>query len=234
MATQQWTATVPPTVSSPQPRVELPQYAFPNKMGRIFLLALEEELGRNGLRAVLRLARLARFEDNYPPANFAPEIAFEEISGLLVAIDELYGPRGGRMISLRAGRASFKYGLHDFGGLVSFADLAFRLMPLSLRVRLGLEVLAEILNRYSDHQVQLSQEGDNYFWQVPRCGLCWERRTTLPACSLMVGLLQEALYWVSGGKLFDVEEIACVALGDEQCIVRIGKQPSAALGMEYA
>lgn len=203
-------------------------------MGRILLLALEEELGRNGLRAVLRLARLVRFEDNYPPANFEREIAFEEVSGLLSAIEELYGPRGGRMISLRAGRASFKYGLRDFGGLVSFADLAFHLTPLSLRVRLSLEVLAEIFNRYSDQQVQLSQEGDKYFWRVPRCGLCWGRKTTIPACSLMVGLLQESLCWVSGDKLFDVEEVACVALGDAECITQIVRQPATLLAEEYA
>lgn len=234
MTASQWSITPAPPVSSSQPRVELPQYTFPNKMGRIFLLSLEEELGRNGLKAILRLARLARFEERYPPANFEREIAFEEISRLLSAIEELYGPRGGRMISLRAGRDSFKYGLRDFGGLVSFADLVFHLTPLSLRARLNLEILAEIFNRYSDQQVQLSQEGDNYLWQVSHCGLCWERKTTYPACSLMVGLLQESLYWVSGGELFDVEEIACVAMGDEQCVMQIVRQSSELWEEEHA
>ena len=226
--------SAPQIVSGSQQRIESSLYTFSNKMGRILLLALEEELGRNGLRAVLRLARLPELEDNYPPANFEREIAFEAVSGLLVAIDELYGPRGGRMISLRAGRAAFRYGLRDFGSLVSFAELAFHLMPLSLRARLSLEVLAEILNRYSDQEIELSQDEENYFWQVNNCGICWERQSGNPLCALLVGLLQEALHWVSGGSWFDIEEIACVAMGDEQCIMRIGKRPSQANAEEYA
>ena len=36
-----------------------------------------------------------------------------------------------------------------------------------------------------------------------------------PVCHLAVGLLQEALYWVSGGKVFNVEEKTCIAAGDK-------------------
>ncbi len=36
-----------------------PIYYYPNKMGRIILLAMEEVLGSNGIRAVLNLANLS-------------------------------------------------------------------------------------------------------------------------------------------------------------------------------
>jgi predicted hydrocarbon binding protein len=199
------------------------QYTFPNKIGRILLQALEDNMGRNGLNAVLNLARLSHFVGHYPSANFEPGLSFAEMTALFTAIDEMYGPRGGRMIALRAGRTSFKYGIEDFGGLVSVADLALRIAPVNLRMRLGLEVLAEIFNRYTDQVVELYQNATSYFWVVERCGFCWERRAEYAVCTVTVGLLQEALYWVSGGRLFDLEEVACIALGDPQCVIQIGK-----------
>jgi predicted hydrocarbon binding protein len=39
----------------------------------------------------------------------------------------------------------------------------------------------------------------------------------------VVGLLQEALYWVSGGKFYDVEEQDCIAMGDAACVIIIDK-----------
>jgi predicted hydrocarbon binding protein len=33
------------------------------------------------------------------------------------------------------------------------------------------------------------------------------------------------LYWVSGGKNFYVEEISCIAAGDQTCTILVGKQP---------
>jgi hypothetical protein len=44
-------------------------YYYPNKMGRIILLALEEVMGRNGVNAVLNLAKLRQRVNNYPPNN---------------------------------------------------------------------------------------------------------------------------------------------------------------------
>ena len=54
---------------------ELPQYSFPNKMGRIMLLAMEEVMGRNGVNAVLNLARLPHRTGDYPPNN-SPDKSF--------------------------------------------------------------------------------------------------------------------------------------------------------------
>ena len=87
---------------------EEPQYAFPNKMGQIMLLAMEEVMGRNGVNAVLNLARLQNRIGNYPPNNFDKEFTFSEVGQLLQALDEMYGPRGGRGLARRAGRACFR------------------------------------------------------------------------------------------------------------------------------
>lgn len=204
--------------------VEVPPF-FPNKIGRILLLATEEVIGKNGLKSVLNLARLPDLIDAYPPGDFERTFPFESLSRLVAAIDEMYGPRSGQLLSLRIGRACFRYGIRDFGGLLSVADVAFRLLPLGFRVRLGMEVLAEILNRHSDQHVSLREDSNCYYWVVQHCGVAWGRQSLYPACSLSVGLLQESLFWVSGGKLFDVEELTCTALGDPTCTLAVTREP---------
>ncbi|HOV47389.1 MAG TPA: hypothetical protein PLM06_01985 [Anaerolineae bacterium] len=198
---------------------------FPNKFARILLLSLEEVLGANSLKAVLTAARLPELGEQPLPTNFEPALPFTAVAQLLTAIDELHGAHSGQQLCLRAGRAAFRYGVQDFGGLLSVADVMFRILPLTFRVRLSLEVLAEILNRYAAQQVQLSETAESYFWIMKQCGFCWGWRASYPVCSLMTGLLAETLYWASGGKPFEVAEVTCIALGDPACMFQIGRTP---------
>ncbi len=200
-------------------------YHYPNKMGRIILLAMEEVMGRNGVNAVLNLARLQHRVNNYPPNNFDLQFSFEEIGAIQRALDEMYGPRGGRGLALRAGRACFKYGIKEFGPVLGIADLAFRLLPLGMKLKVGFEVFAETFNKFTDQVVRLDEDEEHFFWIIERCPVCWGRHTSYPACFLAVGILQESLYWVSGGKNFYVEEVSCIAQGDETCTILIDKQP---------
>jgi predicted hydrocarbon binding protein len=204
---------------------ESSQYAFPNKMGRIMLLAMEEVMGRNGVNAVLNLARLQHRIGDYPPNNFDKNFAFNEVGQLLQALDEMYGPRGGRGLARRAGHACFKFGIKDFGPMLGIADLTFRVLPLGMKLRVGFEVLAQTFNKFTDHLVRLGEDEQYFQWIIERCGTCWGRQTTSPCCHLALGILEEGLYWVSGGKNFYVEEIACIAMGDPACTILINKRP---------
>ncbi len=198
-------------------------YTFPNKMSRILLSAMGEVMGQNGLNAVLNTASLQRLIGYLPPSNFEAGLTFGDVGRLFAAVEGIYGIRGGQRLIRQTGQLCFKYGVQDFGGVLGVADFAFRVLPLTFRTRIALEVQAEIFNRYSDSQVILTEDDDNYFWVMQRCGLCWERLTQQPACSLAVGLLDESLYWVSSGRRFRVEEISCIARGDQACVIGIGK-----------
>lgn len=197
---------------------------YPNKMGRIILLALEEVAGINGINATLNQAGLNPLIGNYPANNLDRQFPFRFLSQIHIALEQLYGPRGGRGVSLRAGRACFKYGLREFGPMLGFTDLAFRLLPLDVRLRQGAENFAEIFNRFSDQRVTIEEQDDCFLWRIECCPICWGRHTEAPVCHLAVGLLQDALYWTSGGKLFSIEEIDCIGRGDQACIIRIDKQ----------
>ena len=201
------------------------QYFLPNKMGRIVLLAMEEVMGRNGVNAVLNLARLQHRIGNYPPNNFAKDFAFDELGQLLQALDEMYGPRGGRGLARRAGHSCFKFGIKDFGPMLGIADLTFRVLPLGMKLRVGFEVLAQTFNKFTDHLVRLGEDEKYFHWIMERCGTCWGRTCEAPCCHLAVGILEEGLYWVSGGKNFVVEEISCIAVGDPTCTILVNKRP---------
>ena len=201
------------------------QYVFPNKMGRIVLLSLEEVMGHIGVNAILNQAHLQARIGNYPPNNFDREFSFDELGQLLQALDEMYGPRSGRGLARRAGRACFRFGVKDFGPVLGLVDLAFRVLPLGIKLKVGFEVLAETFNRFTDHQVQLEEDDQYYHWIMGRCGTCWGRKSESPCCHLAVGILDEGLYWASGGKTFYVEEVSCIAAGESTCTIIIGKHP---------
>jgi len=198
---------------------------YPNKMVRIILLAMEEVMGRNGVNAVLNLAKLRHLVNNFPPNNFDRQVTFDELGAMMQSLDDMYGPRGGRGLALRAGRACFKYGIREFGPVLGIADLAFRLLPLTMKLKVGADVFAETFNKFTDQTVTLSEEPDRFLWQNTRCPMCCGRQSDTPCCHLAVGILQESLYWVSGGKNFEVQETACIASGDEACTFVIDKKP---------
>ena len=198
---------------------------FANKMGRIFFLALEETAGDESLRAILSTARMQDRLDNYPPNDFAAEFSFEELSKVHRAFEELYGPRTGRQLARRTGRACFRVGVKDLRPVLGVADLLFRILPLRMRIRIGFEVLAHVFDRFSDQEVRLEEDQQYFKWVTERCGVCWDRHVDAPSCDLIVGLLEEGLYWLSGGAEFFIEESTCLGAGDPVCTILIGKQP---------
>lgn len=198
---------------------------YPNRMGRIILESMEEVVGRNGLNAVLNLAGLGELIGNYPPFDPQLEFSFKTVSGLLTQLENAYGPRGGRGLAIRVGRTTFKYGMREFGVQLGLTEPAFRLLPLSTKIRMGGQALADVFNKETDQRVRIEERNGKLLWVIERCPLCWERHTEDVVCHLAVGLLQESLYWVSGGKIFNVEEVLCAARGDPTCTIEIDQTP---------
>jgi len=186
---------------------------------------MEEVMGRNGVNALLNLASLSTLIENYPPDNTSLDFPFSTLSSLTEVLEHAYGPHGGRGLALRVGRACFNYGVRQYGTQLGLTEMAFRLMPLPTKLHAGAKAFAELFNKFTDQQVRVEEEDGKILWHIERCPLCWDRKAHDPVCHLAVGLLQEALYWVSGGKVFNVEEKTCIAAGDQTCTIEIDQAP---------
>ncbi len=179
---------------------------YPNMMAKVILQGLEEVLGESGLQSLLEHANLAHLVENYPPENLDREVPYSQISLLMSSLEAVYGERGGRGLAVQSGRTSFKYGLRLFGQALDISDQDFRLLPQTTKIRRGGSILAGIFNEHTDQQVRLEEDEASFYWQMTNCPLCYHRHVEEPACHLAVGMLQEALYWVSGGKFYNIVE----------------------------
>jgi hypothetical protein len=203
-------------------------YHYPNKFARLILEAMEEIMGQNGLNAILNLAQLSEYINNFPPDNLEKQVDFAHITALNIALEDMYGPRGGRGLALRAGRAIFAGGLRSFGALAGVSDLAFKVLPLNAKLKVGVPAMANIFSQFSDQISNVYEEGgDKIIYTMERCTLCWGRKTDRAVCFMGQGLLQEGLRWVSGGREFKVDMTTCIAKGDDMARYIIFKEPIA-------
>jgi predicted hydrocarbon binding protein len=200
-------------------------YCWLNKFVRIYFESLEEIMGRNGLNAILNLAGLEEYIGNYPPDNLENEFDFAYFTSLMVALEDMYGPRGGRGLALRGGRAAFAKGLRDFGALAGVGDLAFKVLPLSTKLKIGIPAMANIITQFTDQLSNVYEEDDYFVYTMEQCPMCWERTSDRPVCYGGLGLLQEGLRWVSGGHEFRVDMTTCLATGDDMGRYIIYKEP---------
>ncbi len=199
---------------------------YPNKAVRIALLALEEVMGKNGLNAILNLANQPHLIENYPPDNLEREFDFADFSMINAALEEMYGARGGRGLALRAGRATFTEVLRNFGALAGVGDIAFKVLPLQSKLRLGIPTEAKIFSQISDQLSTVEEKEDHLLYRIHRCPVCWGRKTDKPACHIATGLLLASCKWLSGGTEFNVVQVAAHSCGDPTCDFIIPKDPA--------
>lgn len=201
-------------------------YYYANKIVLIALNALEEVMGKNGVNAILNLAHLSDLIDNYPPGNLDRQFDFADFSAINLALEEMYGPRGGRGLALRAGRVAFADSLRNFGALAGVSDLAFKVLPLQTKMRIGIPVMAKIFSQISDQYSTVQERETDFIYTIHRCPVCWGRHDSdKPVCFIAIGLLQGGLKWLSGGHEFRMNESRCCAMGDDVCEFVIEKTP---------
>ncbi len=198
---------------------------YPNKIGRLCFMSLEEVMGQNGVKALLRLAELDQYLDAYPPNDLKREFPFEAISQYSVALSTMYGPRGARGLELRAGRVAFSLGLKEFGPLLGMADLALKLMPITMKLKIVLNATAQTFDRFSDQSSHVEEERGKFVYHITRCSNCITRSDPGPVFYIARGIIEEATSWVSGGRHFAVEQCSCMAQGAPSCSFNISKEP---------
>jgi predicted hydrocarbon binding protein len=204
--------------------VEKSGFYYPNKIVRIYIKNIEKTIGSAAMEVVYDLANIP-LTDRPPPNNYAKEFDFANFAAINTALGKMYGPRGERGLTTHAGRAAFTDGLAEFASVLGVGDLALKAIPTQAKVRIGLKAIAETFNKFTDITVEI-QEADDYFIYVNhRCPVCWGRKSDYPVCYSSISLIEAGLSWVSNGKKFRIEEVACFATGDQTCTFHIWKEP---------
>jgi predicted hydrocarbon binding protein len=194
---------------------------YPAKIGDLLVASFEEVLGKQKFGAALLLAGLDI------SAGDVPDLPFDAPARLSNALEEIYGEQAGRGLCLRAGRVMFHRGLRVFSGILGLSHRNFRLLPPGQKVLRGMDLLAWLLNHYSDQRVRVEKHPRELLFINEKCPHCWNLKKASPSCQLTVGVLQEGLAWACNGKQYSVEEISCRARGESSCTYRIIRKPFA-------
>jgi bacteriochlorophyll 4-vinyl reductase len=200
-------------------------YYYPNVIAKIYLEAIEEVMGANGMKALLNMVGMQHLIDNFPPDNLDKEFDFADFARLNEATEMMYGPRGGRALSLRAGRKAFAQGLGKLEVMAGVGDKTFRFLPLNIRLKVALRAMANAFTSTSDQLTYVQEEPDHFLYVIERCPVCWGRHSDGPLCHAALGIVQEGLSWGTGGRNFRVIETTCIAQGDPSCNFVIYKEP---------
>jgi len=201
-------------------------YCISDRMGQLILFSMKEVIGERGFSAVMNLAGFSPApEEAADDGGMA--IPSEKIGSLQRALEQAYGSRGGQGLALRSGRLFFTHLVREYGASMGLSEASFRLQPPERKVIAGLRILANFFNQNMDQSVQVTDTDKHIFWRVERCPICWERHESEPVCHLIVGMLQEGLYWLSGGKVYNILEETPPAFGKPACLIRIDKNPIA-------
>lgn len=152
------------------------------------------------------------------------KIPFNPFASWMAALEQVFGQRSGQGIALQSGRVSFLYLSRLPAIKNAFSNLEKQLLPAQARIKGGLEILAETMAGECGVQVQVTEDSQNWYWQIAPCPWCLNRAEHTTACHFMIGLLQEYTSWMGGGRYYDVAEVECHAAGTEACMIQIGKQ----------
>lgn len=140
-------------------------------------------------------------------------------------MDQRYGKLGARGVALKIGRASFRGFVRTFGTEDGFEEPEYRMLPVRRRARAGLEKFAAIFECACGMKISVDTEPEAWVWTIADCRQCSNALIESTVSHFMLGLLQQYLGWISGGKVFQVEETACRADGAPNCVIRVARLP---------
>jgi hypothetical protein len=191
-------------------------YQCSHRFAIIILEAIQETIGPASYKALVLRSGLQVGDD--PPTNFS----FQELRR---AFEHDLDPASVDGIFLRAGRSAYCHFLRQFANETGFGNLEFRLLPTQKRILTGLNTLANILNSECDGAIRVSVENGQWTWTDTNCVECAQEKREKPVSHFMTGFLQEYLSWISGGRIYQIDEMACRSCGDPACVVVINQIP---------
>lgn len=191
-----------------------PNRQITNRYLRHILQAIDEEMGRQSLRMVLRQAGLERYVAELPPLNDQRVAYASELASLERAIRTYYG-RGARGSLNRIGRAIWRCLIGEAPLVVKIRLFGTRLRPTRERRLAVLRTLAKEM-RGGEGQIQVQVEDGDLLFVDAEGDFTLGRHDEAHICWITQGMIQEALVW-TGHLDAEVEEVACRGRGAPEC-----------------
>jgi len=197
----------------------MPEGMFlPNRFVLITLMALKEVVGAGAMKAIYNHAGLPDLEAAPPPNNMDCEFSNEHFSKLFASLTDVMGVRGGRSLSIRAGRKTMKLsGMHFGTSPLLQVPSTPSPGPDILLVRLNR--LSNFLNSISDmRSIVCKREGlEGFEFLILQCPNCSHMKVTEPTCAFFEGFIDQAVKDFSFSDNFKVTETECLAAGGASC-----------------
>ena len=192
---------------------------YPNQLFHLAFITGEEILGKSGFNAILNYAKLQKFIGNYPPGNMELEHPSEDYTRFMASIIDVMGEKGARALLFRGGVRAFEISLEQFPAL-------FNLNGIEPEKKAPEEMFDEFKRIYQIIvNASNSMYGDIYrlydcdegvTLEMSPCLYCNKIKSEKPVCFIQVGYQHGLTRWVLGQPA-KVEEVECIATGDDKC-----------------
>ncbi len=189
-----------------------------NKAFRVFLLGVEDVVGKNAMSMMLRQAGLPQYVDHYPPSNMERNghklVYLAQINKALLGV---YGMRGLRAILQRVGRIEAQHALSENAAVANATKLAIKLLGRHRQIKLTLDTIARTYSHQTDSPIEVHEDHGVFYVDNLNCGQCMGWQNESPVCFMWLGLIHGLVAWAIDSNEFKVEEIECCARGDQRC-----------------
>ena len=191
---------------------------LPNRFVRITLQALREVVGSGAMKAIFHHAGLPDMEETPPPNDMNCDFSNENFSKLFKSLSDVMGKRGGRSLSIRAGRTTMKLSGMHFGTSPLPETPALPVLDGDVLL-IRLSRLSNFLNSISDMRtIVCKREGqDGFEFLIRQCPNCSEQTSIEPICAFFEGFIDQAVKDFSYSEDFEVTETECIASGAPNC-----------------
>jgi predicted hydrocarbon binding protein len=198
---------------------------MPNANLRLLLVALQEVMGENGLKAVLKQGGLERYVDHFPADDTNRDARFSEYGQVQQAVENFYGgPRGARAMMRRAGHATFQHTLKSRPAILGMVGIALKALPEGARMKFILERIAKASTDEVNLPAHVEEHDDHFLFVAEACTCVFRQRDPKlgPCCFVTAGVLEAAVEWATG-KRHTVKELTCMQNGQDACRYRVDR-----------
>jgi predicted hydrocarbon binding protein len=192
---------------------------FSSRILRRFVEAVAAELGADQFRTMLSLGGLPpEWAARETFLRMDPATSAQIYASLQAAMRTYYG-RGARGVLLRVGQRMWNLLLGDaaLGGKAQAALI--KRLPFATSRKSILELLSRSIGTQPGDVTVHNLDLDLLLIDSVSPGAAGQNESH-PVCYVTQGLIRESLLWATG-RSFDVEEIACKAMGQDTCQFKI-------------